>query len=276
MTVSSSQEKFFPKKRLGQNFLVNRSVQERIVQACELHSDEVVLEIGPGQGALTKLIAPKVKELIAVEKDRQLIDYLRRIIKEDNVKIIHADILEFPLEKIIPPTKMIGNLPYNIATPILERMIHCRRSIPALYITVQKEYAKRLAAGPGSKDYGSLSCFIQYYADVKVLFDIARGVFRPVPKVRSSFVRCLFHKTPAVVATDENFLFALIRKAFQQRRKTLENALSALIAKELFREIAGTVGIDPKARAEEIPLNKFVGLANELDRRGITFGRPSL
>lgn len=266
--MKRSSDIFVPKRSLGQNFLVNPRVQQRIIQACDLHNDDVVLEIGPGKGALTTAIAAGVKEVFAVEKDDRLAEGLREQFRDTNVRIVHADVLEYPFSRLPDKLKVIGNLPYNIATPIIEKVLASRHKFTIFYMTVQLEYGNRLVARPHSKDYGSLSCFVQYYAQTQKLFKIPPTAFNPVPKVDSCFLSLRMRREPECAAKDEKFLFQLIRACFSQRRKTLKNSLSAIYAKERMDDLLRKFKIDPMARAEDLGLEDYVRLANQLLSEG--------
>ena len=162
---------FFPKKRLGQNFLVDQRVMARLIDACGFNCDETVLEIGPGQGALTRLIAPCVKKVIAVEADRTLAPRLEEEFAGRNVEVYHEDILKFDLSRLgASPVKVVGNVPYNISTPIIAMAIEQRAMFTSLFMTVQYEFGARLIASPGSRDYSSLTCFVQMFAVPVMLF----------------------------------------------------------------------------------------------------------
>ncbi len=255
---------FVPKKSLGQNFLVNPNVARRIVEACDLKPTDVILEIGAGKGALTHLIAGKVRSVIAVEKDDHLAGQLQKDFHGTNVTIVHADILEYPFEKIPDRVKIIGNLPYNIATPIIEKVFHYKKRVTGFYITVQLEYGQRIAARPHNKDYGSFSCFVQYHANPKILFKIKNASFQPVPKVQSCFLSMGLREKPSVFAKDEEFLFGVIRAAFGHRRKTIENSLSAILAKEKISALLQELKINPKLRAENLSLEDFARISNHM------------
>jgi 16S rRNA (adenine1518-N6/adenine1519-N6)-dimethyltransferase len=247
-----------PKKSLGQNFLNDIRIQQKIIQACELKADDVVVEIGPGQGVLSRLIAPQVKKLICVETDRDLIESLRSELP--TVEIVHADFLKWDLPSGI---KVIGNIPYYISTPIIEKLIEERAKVSTAFLTVQLEFGERLAATPGGKDYGSLSCFAQYYAGIKLLFKIKNTCFKPAPKVDSCFLR-LEIRPFADKAVDEEFLFKLIQTAFQQRRKNIVNALKGLTGKEKLEEALIALSIDLNARPENLSLSNYIKLSNVL------------
>lgn len=251
---------FVPKKSLGQHFLVNTAVRDRIITACELEKDDIVLEIGPGKGALTSEIAARAGEVFAVEKDDRLARALEERFAGSNVRVIHADILEYPFEELPSRLKLIGNLPYNIATPILEKILRHRHKFSLCYITVQLEYGARLCARPHTKDYGSLSCFLQYYADAACLFKIKDTAFRPVPKVQSCFMRLEILPRPRRQASDEEALFRVIRTCFQQRRKTIVNALAPIFQRERIRELLEKCQIDPRARPEDLSLEEYIRL----------------
>lgn len=252
-----------PKKSLGQNFLVDPWVRRRIVDACAVQAGDTVLEIGPGRGELTSLLAGKVKRLICVETDRDLIAPLKDAVGA-SVEIMHADILKVDLRQMPQALIVIGNIPYYISTPIIEKLIENRSQFSSAFLTLQLEFAQRLAAASGSRDYGSLSCYAQYYLDIKVLFKIKRTCFHPVPGVDSCFVRLRprpFEKAPGA---GEEFLFKLIRTAFQQRRKTIVNALKGVTDKDLLQKALADLGIDAASRPEDLSLTRYIELCDRL------------
>jgi 16S rRNA (adenine1518-N6/adenine1519-N6)-dimethyltransferase len=202
-----------PKKHLGQNFLVNANITQRIIDSCQISEKETILEIGPGLGALTKEIANRSEHVYAVETDKRLYDQLTDAVSLKKINLIHADFLKCDLSFLPQKTKVIGNLPYKISTPIIEKLINNRQLFQDLFLTVQLEFGKRLAAKPNSKDYGSLSCFVQYYCDTKILFKIRNSCFRPIPKVTSCFVHLRF-RPAKIKAKDEDHLL-------QNEQKTL-------------------------------------------------------
>ncbi|OGX37447.1 MAG: ribosomal RNA small subunit methyltransferase A [Omnitrophica WOR_2 bacterium RIFCSPHIGHO2_02_FULL_50_17] len=253
---------FIPKKSLGQHFLVGPGVRQKIIEACDLRPDDVVLEIGPGKGALTRPLSERVSKVFAVEKDDRLAARLKQEFAGTNVAILHADILEYPFERLPCGVKIVGNLPYNIATPIIEKVLAFRRKFTAFYMTVQWEYGSRMAAGPHSKEYGSLSCFVQYYADVKKLFKIPPAAFMPPPKVQSCFLRLDMKERPPLPAGSEEWLFKVIRTCFNQRRKMVQNSLSSLLPKKEIDVILQGLHIDSRLRAEDISLEDYVRLAD--------------
>ncbi len=275
MTKQSLKKVYHPKKNLGQNFLTDIRIQRKIIQSCDLKPEEVVVEIGPGQGVLTRLIAPQVKRLICVETDRDLIGHLRDCFVAKNaprndtesrnpVEIVHADFLKWDMSHLPLGVKVIGNIPYYISTPIIEKLIEDRKKFSAAFLTVQLEFGGRLTAKAGGKDYGSLSCFVQYYADIKMIFKIRNTCFKPVPTVDSCFLRLMMRPQPEELASDERFLFKLIQTAFQQRRKNIVNALKGLVGRKKLEESLERLGINPNARPENLTLSNYIGLCNAL------------
>ena len=248
------------KAPLGQNFLNDQRVLNKIIEAGAFTSGDTVVEIGPGKGSLTRLLASRLKTLYAVEYDKDLVAGL----SFPNAHIIHADFLKWNFDDVPAPVKVIGNIPYYISTPIIERLLEHRGHVTEAFLTVQKEFGGRLAAKPGGKDYGSLSCFIQYYADVKVLFKIKNTCFTPPPKVDSCFVRLAFHPKPVYHPKDEQKMFAVIRMAFTQRRKTIVNALSPLADKGRLSAVLLRLGLSPRARPETLNLQNYVDIADAL------------
>lgn len=259
---------FSPKKSLGQNFLINPNVVERIMASCDLKPTDIVLEIGPGKGALTHPLSSRAKKIIAIEKDDHLAAQLKQTFKDTNVEIIHDDILKYPFDGLPNDVKIIGNLPYNIATPIIEKTLNHRQKFTTFYMTVQLEYGQRIAAKPNNKSYGSLSCFVQYFAEPKILFKIKNSSFQPIPKVQSCFLQLDLLKKPKHKAQDEDCLFRIIRACFSQRRKTVQNTLSTIIHKERTRELLQALDINPKLRAENISLEKYVQISNMAVKEG--------
>jgi len=258
---------FKAKKCLGQNFLVDPNIIKKILKYADIKNSEHILEIGPGKGALTEHLSNLAKSVTAIEKDDRLAKHLKDHFQSSNVTINHADVLKVSFSNIKSKHKLIGNLPYNIATPIIEKAITYRNKFTSMYFTIQLEHAQRLVAKPISKDYGSLSCYIQYYTEPKILFKIKNTVFRPIPKVTSCFIELCIKQKPTLVVRDENLLFKITKTAFQQRRKTILNSLSPILNKGELLDIFHKCEISPKARAEQLSLNQFVKCANEIFRR---------
>lgn len=255
---------FRPKRSLGQNFLTDPNIQRKIIEACGIQPEEYVLEVGPGTGALTDDLSAQAKGVIAVETDRQLVETLSTQFAETNVTIIHADFLKYPLSKLPSPLKLVGNLPYYISSPIIEKLLKNKTKFLSIFIMLQWELGKRLIAKPGTKDYSSLSCFVQYHTEPKILFKIKNTCFRPAPKVDSCFLELKIPAKPRYNVKDEERLFNIIRLSFQQRRKTIGNSLARYVEKPKIQEVLGRLKISDKARAENLSLEDFVNLANEV------------
>lgn len=259
MSKSKFQNPLSPRKHLGQNFLVDPRAKDRIITSCELSKEEEILEIGPGLGHLTEMILPHVKKIYAVEKDPRFCEELRRKFSPSQLEVFEADVLKFNFNNLNSGLKVIGNLPYYISTPIIEEFIKHRDKFPRCFFTVQKEFADRLAAKAGSDDYGSLSCFVQYYADVKILFKLPPSSFKPAPKVTSSFIRLDF-RPPTIKVADEERLFSLIRTAFGQRRKQIANSLKIFLGQDQVMDILRECGLTGKERAENLNLENYAAL----------------
>jgi len=260
---------FKPKKSLGQNFLIDKNIQKKIVHACDLAGEDIILEIGAGRGDLTAQLALTAKKVYALEIDQRLYPALGKNLEcFTNCQIIKGDILKFDiakflrLNKVTEKIKIIGNIPYYISSPIIEHLIRYRRNIETIFITVQKEFGRRVAAIPGSKDYGSFSCFAQYYLKPKIIFEIKKNSFFPAPKVDSCFLSLKVREAPEVAVNDEERFFKLIRKAFNQRRKTLRNSLEGFMSKNRLEKFFNAYGIDRNVRPEELSLAQFANLSN--------------
>ena len=256
-----------PKKYLGQNFLFDKNIQRKIVGFCELRSSDIVFEIGAGRGELTQLIAKTAKKVYALEIDSNLCDLLKENLKKyKNIKIINQDILKFDFKSYFAKSKnklyVIGNIPYYITTPIIEHLLKYRSKIDTIFISVQKEFARRMHAPCGSKDYGALSCFIQYYTNPKILFNIKKTSFFPVPRVDSSFVQLKLTQEARANIRDERLIFQIIRAAFNQRRKTLRNSLKGIVSPKKLNRFFEKYGIDINIRPEDLALKDFRNLAN--------------
>lgn len=268
-----------PKKSLGQNFLVDQNIRRKIIDSLELKDTDIILEIGAGRGELTALIAPKVAKIYALEIDRRLQTSLAGSLSGCvNSEIINQDILKFDLgrfcleKKIEKKLKVFGNIPYYISSPIIERLLKHSKWISEIFITVQKEFARRVAASPGKKDFGSFSCFTQYYALPQILFDISRNCFKPSPKVDSSFLKLKIREARAVSVEDETLFFRIIRGAFGKRRKILGNSLSGIVSAPALREFFAKTSLEAKTRPERLTLENFALLANlqYFDKKSLT------
>jgi 16S rRNA (adenine1518-N6/adenine1519-N6)-dimethyltransferase len=262
------------KKSLGQNFLTDLSTARMIVEKSHLEPDDIVLEIGAGLGALTIPVAKTVRHVHAVEKDSSLVPILENQLSASNVNnvtILNQNILNLNFQELFEKSGkkfiVMGNLPYNISSQVLVYLIKNRHFVDEAILMFQKELAERISAPPGSKDYGRLSVILQYCATVKILTDIKANVFFPRPKVNSSVIKVRFHEQLHFPASDEKFLFDVIKAAFGKRRKTLKNALSQsqlpLKSQEILTGLEIS-GIDPFRRAETLSVEEFVHLANRL------------
>ena len=252
-----------PRKRFGQNFLVDHAVIDRIVSTIDPRAGEPMVEIGPGRGALTRPLLEAGAELHVIEIDRDLAAALPGLVPGLDAERVHVgDVLETELGSLVPlppgsRIRIVGNLPYNISTPLLVRLMKTTDSIRDMHFMLQKEVVDRMAADPCGRDYGRLSLLCQYHCSVISLFTVPAEAFRPVPRVESAFVRLVPHPEPPVEVADYAVFERVVAQAFSQRRKTLRNALKAMIPAG---EIVGA-GIDPGLRAEALSLQDFATLA---------------
>ena len=257
-----------PLKRFGQNFLIDKNIIKKIIQATRLTLRDTVLEIGPGRGALTFELARHVKRLVAVELDRGLCSQLLKQTQNmNNLDVICCDILKFNLKSYgkkskIKSFKVVANVPYYITTPILEFLFKNIGSIDDVFLTVQKEVAERMTAKPGTKVYGSLTCFVSYYCSPKVLFKIKRNSFWPVPKVDSCFIRLkpLKQNERKFGVKSQDLFFRTVRSAFGQRRKQLYASLSGILRKNELRLLPAQDLLSQ--RPEQLSLADFIRLSN--------------
>ena len=250
------------RKRFGQHFLSDAHVVARIVNAIDPRPEDHVVEIGPGLGVLTAALLARIPAMEAVELDRDIIPKLAQRCAPLGTLLIHsADALKFDFTTLAAdgrPLRVVGNLPYDISTPLLFHLLESRAVIRDMHFMLQKEVVDRLAAEPGGKDYGRLSVMMQYHCEVVALFDVPPEAFEPPPKVDSAVVRLVPHAQPPVQVRDVSVLEQLVAQAFSQRRKTLRNTLKDWVT-------AGTMeahGIDPTRRAETLSLAEFAALAN--------------
>lgn len=260
-------------KTLGQNFLIDENIIQKILQAVDIKKEDLILEIGPGIGTLTAAAAEHAGSVKAIEIDRKLIPILQENLKAyDHVKIIHQDILKTDLRALMAdrkdnqPVKIIGNLPYYITTPIIMKILENKIPVESITIMIQKEVAQRINAAPGIKAYGALTLAVQYYSEVKYIGDVPKTVFIPKPNVDSSIIRLDIRKQPSVNVIDEQLLFKVIKAGFNKRRKTLLNALNSNLdfKKESLESALKNCSIDPKRRAETLTVEEFASLSNQL------------
>ncbi|NLY78566.1 MAG: 16S rRNA (adenine(1518)-N(6)/adenine(1519)-N(6))-dimethyltransferase RsmA [Lysinibacillus sp.] len=265
------------KKSLGQNFIIDPNILRNIVSNANLSSESGAIEIGPGIGALTEHLARNCKKVIAFEIDGLLLPVLEDTLSPyDNVKIIHSDILKADVAKVIEEEMqdiqdimVVANLPYYVTTPILMKLLNDRLPIRGFVVMMQKEVADRITAKPGTKNYGSLSIAVQYYADAEVVMTVPKTVFMPQPNVDSAVIRLTMRETPPVQVEDEDFLFVVTKASFAQRRKTILNNLQSGMpsGKEKKQQIIDALmkcGIDPSRRGETLTIEEFGRLADAL------------
>jgi 16S rRNA (adenine1518-N6/adenine1519-N6)-dimethyltransferase len=266
---------FHFQKKYGQNFLIDTHVLEKIIGASEITGEDCVLEIGPGIGTMTQYLAENAGRVIAVEIDDNLIPILKETLAPyDNVTVIHGDILKLDVQQLCDtynggrPIKVVANLPYYITTPIIMGLFESHVPLVSITIMVQKEVAERMQVGPGTKDYGALSLAVQYYARPQIIANVPPNCFIPRPNVGSAVIRLIRHEQPPVAAQDEKKMFAIIRAAFNQRRKTLVNALSNAGIYGITRETATAaltaMGLSPTIRGEVLTLEEFARLSDLL------------
>jgi 16S rRNA (adenine1518-N6/adenine1519-N6)-dimethyltransferase len=255
-----------PKKRLGQHFLHERGIIHKIVRAVDPQPGDRLVEIGPGQGAITFPLLERHPELTVIEFDRDLIEPLTQAARDrGTLHVIHRDVLQVDFTGLAAGgmLRLVGNLPYNLSSPILFHALDHAAVVRDMHFMLQKEVVDRMAAGPGSKVYGRLGVMLQAYCRVTPLFDVPPGCFRPPPKVDSAVVR-LVPRPAAEIRVEDQAMFArVVRDAFGQRRKTLRNALSSICDATAIE--AG--GVDPSSRAEQVSVDAFVALANALARQ---------
>jgi len=268
------------KKSLGQNFLVDGEISRRIIDSVAPQKSDLIVEIGPGAGALTRLLIKESGFVLAAEIDSRLVGELRRTMPSRNLSIVEADALEANWVELIteasarwreitlsdgePRVRVVANLPYYISTPIIERLLGLRRMIFDMTLMLQNEVAERIASKPGGREYGYLSVLTQYNCSATKLFEVPPSAFDPVPRVQSAIIRLAVRDNPAITVTDEAQFFWLVRAAFAQRRKTILNNLKAARSAAGFAgEISAALdaaGIDPRRRAETLSLEEFGAL----------------
>lgn len=262
-------------KKFGQNFLIDPHVLDRIVEAAEITKEDCVLEIGPGIGTMTQYLAESAREVVAVEIDKNLIPILQDTLSAyQNVTVINDDIMKVDIAALAQeknagkPIKVVANLPYYITTPIIMGLFESHVPLKSVTIMVQKEVADRMRQEPGSKEYGALSLAVQYYAKPEIMANVPPNCFIPRPNVASAVIRLTRYEKPPVEVKDDRYMFALIRASFNQRRKTLANALSndpgLHLTREQVMQALETLGMNPLIRGEMLSLEQFASLSNIL------------
>ena len=265
-------------KKFGQNFLINTSILEEIIDAAEITREDFVLEIGPGIGTMTQYLCEAAREVVAVEIDTNLIPILGDTLSAyDNVEVMNADILKVDIAKLADernggkPIKVVANLPYYITTPIIMGLFESHVPIDSITIMVQKEVADRMQEGPGSKEYGALSLAVQYYAKPEIVVNVPPSCFMPQPKVGSAVIRLTRHENPPADVDNEKLMFQVIRASFNQRRKTLANGLnnfgSFSLGKEEIQKSIEELGVPVNIRGEALSLEQFAKLSNIINAK---------
>ncbi len=252
------------RKRFGQNFLIDHGIIRDIVRAVHPHKDDQIVEIGPGKGAITQLLADSCDNISVIELDRDLVPWLKvKFEKHPNFQLFQADALQFDFAQLIKndcPLRIVGNLPYNISTPLIFHLLTYSTQVRDMHFMLQKEVVKRMAAQPGDSAYGRLGIMVQYYSAVENLFEVPPTAFDPAPKVDSAIVRLVPHTQLPFVANNIKTLETLVNVAFQQRRKTLRNSLKQLLTLEQLESLP----VDMTLRPEDISLQEYVAISNLL------------
>lgn len=262
-------------KSLGQNFLIDGNIINKIAETADLDQNSGVLEIGPGFGTLTQVLCKKAKKVVAIEVDKSLMEVHKGTLNFPNLKIIYEDFLKVDVNKLIEEefqglnVKIVANLPYYITTPIIMKILEEKYKISKIVVMVQKEVAQRLNSKAGTKEYGAITLAVQYRADTNIAMIVPNTVFMPKPKVDSAVIEFNILSKPRIEVIDENMLFAVIKASFGQRRKTIINGLSNSLnmPKELINESLVCAGINPGIRGEKLTLLEFGKIADEIIKR---------
>jgi len=261
----------FPKKRLGQHFLIDRNILNKVIRSAGVEKEDVVLEVGPGLGEMTLALAREAKKVIAIEIDSKLVVILEKKMKDHpNVEVVKSDILKVNFDQFLRkegrPIKVVANLPYQISTPLLFRFIESKDVFSTFTLMLQREVAQRLVAPPGRKEYGSLSVFMQFFFELSIRFFIKSSAFFPPPKVDSALVHMVWKEKPIIEMNDQEWFKRVVKACFAYRRKTLANALkhSELTLPEPIEARMKEIGIDPRRRPETLSIQEFVKLATGL------------
>ena len=252
--------KHVAKKKFGQNFLKDSSIIHAIIQSIQPLQDDLLVEIGPGLGALTKPLLEKTKHLFANELDRDIVNWMQNQYSKNNITIFNEDVLNFNFHQFDKKIRIVGNLPYNISTPILFKCIEDIKIITDLHFMLQKEVVDRMIAVPSSSEYGRLSVMLQYYFAMEHLVHVPKESFDPEPKVESSFVRLIPYDNYPFVANNIDQFGKIVKEAFSQRRKTIRNTLKNFMDVNDFENI----DINPQLRAENLSVSDFVKISNYL------------
>ena len=264
-------------KALGQNFLINQNVVDKIVESSDITKEDLVIEIGPGLGTLTKELLEKAGKVICIELDKKMIKILTdRFSLYENFEVIHGDVLQIRLNKIIKEekekngfksAKIVANLPYYITTPIIMKLLEDRLDLESITVMIQKEVADRLIAIPGEKETGAITYSVYYYATSEGIMEVPNDSFIPEPEITSKVIKLTLRKEPPVEVKSRGVMFKIIKSAFMQRRKTLLNALTntkVFMSKEEGLRILKELQLDENVRAEKLTLNDFAEITNKI------------
>lgn len=254
--------KHIAKKRFGQNFLTDQAIISSLVDAISPKTNDLMVEIGPGLGALTQPLMQQLEMLHVVEVDRDIITWMEKTYVQKKITIHNSDALKFDFSSLGSAIRVVGNLPYNISTPILFHLLDNVASIIDMHFMLQKEVVERMVAEPSTAAYGRLSVMLQYRLQMEYLFTVPPEAFDPAPKVESAFVRCVPHASLPYPADDEVLFAQVVTAAFGQRRKTLRNTLKGLLDDDGFKDL----NIDSQHRAENLSVADFVKISNYLSR----------
>lgn len=267
-------------KSLGQNFLIDDCVIEKIIESSNIEKEDLIIEIGPGLGVLTERLLKKSNNVVVIELDKKMIEILQnRFCLNRNLEIINNDVLKVDLEKLIKnkkeqtninKVKIVANLPYYISTPIIMKLLENRLEISEIIVMVQKEVAQRLGAETGKREAGAITYAVEYYAKATPIIDVPKESFIPSPKVESQVIKLEVRQNPKIEVEDEKLLFNIIQKSFMQRRKTLSNALinnKILDSKEKVEKMFKTLEIPSNVRGENLTLEEFGKIANYVYKR---------
>lgn len=256
---------FKPKKQLGQNFLINDSIADQIIESAGLTRDDTVLEIGPGTGILTEKLVKVAGHVLAIEKDFDLVDKLRKRMSQNNLKLVHQDALWFDLS-LIEKYKVVANIPYNITSPLIRKFIEHEPRPEFLVLMVQLEVAERITAKPGSSKRGLLTLIVEFYAESEILFEVARREFFPVPRVDSAVIRIIPKKVLPDV--DEKIFFKIVKAGFASKRRQIHNSLAATLtlSKDVVEKLLLDSGIESKERAEDLNLDEWISLYHNFQK----------
>ena len=265
-------------KDLGQNFLINDDVIEKIIEKSQIEKNDLIIEIGPGLGVLTNLLLERPDNVVAIELDKRMVEIIsKRFILKNNLQIINEDVLKVDLNKLINErkkqtninkVKIVANLPYYISTPIIMKLLEEKLEIDEIIVMVQKEVAQRLVAKTGTKDVGAITYAVEYFSEAEKVIDVPKESFIPSPKVESAVIKLKIRKEAYVQVKDEKMLFNIIQKSFSQRRKTLVNALvngKIVESKEKAEKIIKELNINENIRGEKLTLEDFARICNTIN-----------